>query len=260
MGEHAQALGGEPDVLRLGSGGRSVGSCAAILCIIPLHTSFAQDYARMPLSGLRRSGDVSGGPADDLGRSAAARNIDEVVQRASANPATHAGEGRRGPSPAAYGITSDSKGRPIAHVHPEARRGHSHVARHRRDRRRAGPSREPGRDPAAGQAQAASSRRTSTPVTSSSSSTPTRSPSPATSWSRRRPTATPAYPGGLRCTSYAELLEKNPEKAVEKAIRGMLPKNSLGRQKLTQAQGLPGAEHPHPAQQPVPFEITQVAQ
>ena len=40
------------------------------------------------------------------------------------------------------------------------------------------------------------------------------------------------YPGGLTATSYAELLEKSPEKAVEKAIRGMLPKNSLGDQML----------------------------
>jgi large subunit ribosomal protein L13 len=40
----------------------------------------------------------------------------------------------------------------------------------------------------------------------------------------------------------------------------MLPKNTLGRQQLSQAQGLPGAEHPHAAQQPQPFEITQVAQ
>ena len=41
------------------------------------------------------------------------------------------------------------------------------------------------------------------------------------------------YPGGLTATSYAELLEKNPVRAVEKAVRGMLPKNSLGRQQLS---------------------------
>lgn len=68
------------------------------------------------------------------------------------------------------------------------------------------------------------------------------------------------YPGGLRATSYTELLEKNPEKAVEKAIRGMIPKNSLGRQVLSKLKVYAGPEHPHGAQQPVPYELTQVAQ
>ena len=68
------------------------------------------------------------------------------------------------------------------------------------------------------------------------------------------------FPGGLRATSYTELLAKSPEKAVEKAIRGMLPKNSLARQQLSKLKVYRGAEHPHSAQQPVPFEITQVAQ
>ena len=68
------------------------------------------------------------------------------------------------------------------------------------------------------------------------------------------------FPGGLRSTSYTELLEKAPEKAVEKAIRGMLPRNSLGRQQLTKLKVYAGAEHAHSAQQPTPFTITQVAQ
>ncbi|WP_432509953.1 50S ribosomal protein L13 [Kineococcus sp. SYSU DK001] len=68
------------------------------------------------------------------------------------------------------------------------------------------------------------------------------------------------YPGGLKATSYVELLDKNPEKAVEKAIRGMIPKNSLGRQVLSKLKVYAGPEHPHGAQQPVPFTITQVAQ
>ncbi|GAB2684779.1 50S ribosomal protein L13 [Thalassiella azotivora] len=68
------------------------------------------------------------------------------------------------------------------------------------------------------------------------------------------------YPGGLRATSYTELLDKNPEKAVEKAIRGMLPKNSLGRQMLRKLKVYSGPEHPHQAQKPQPFQITQVAQ
>lgn len=68
------------------------------------------------------------------------------------------------------------------------------------------------------------------------------------------------YPGGLRSVGYVELLDKHPEKAVEKAIRGMLPKNSLGRAQLRKLKVYAGPEHPHLAQQPKPFEITQVAQ
>jgi large subunit ribosomal protein L13 len=68
------------------------------------------------------------------------------------------------------------------------------------------------------------------------------------------------YPGGLRSVAYTELLDKNPQRAVEKAIRGMLPKNSLGRQILSKLKVYAGPEHPHLAQKPVPFEITQVAQ
>ena len=68
------------------------------------------------------------------------------------------------------------------------------------------------------------------------------------------------YPGGLTATSYAELLEKSPEKAVEKAIRGMLPKNSLGDQMLKKLKVYSGSEHPHEAQQPKTFVIDQIAQ
>ena len=68
------------------------------------------------------------------------------------------------------------------------------------------------------------------------------------------------YPGGLTATSYAELLEKSPEKAFEKAIRGMLPKNSLGDQMLKKLKVYSGSEHPHEAQQPKTFVIDQIAQ
>lgn len=68
------------------------------------------------------------------------------------------------------------------------------------------------------------------------------------------------YPGGLKSVTYAELLEKNPVRAVEKAIRGMLPKNSLGRQQLTKLKVYVGAEHPHAAQQPQTYTLDQVAQ
>jgi large subunit ribosomal protein L13 len=68
------------------------------------------------------------------------------------------------------------------------------------------------------------------------------------------------YPGGLTATSYAELLEKNPTRAIEKAIRGMLPKNSLGEQQLKKLKVYTGSEHPHAAQQPKTFVIDQIAQ
>ena len=68
------------------------------------------------------------------------------------------------------------------------------------------------------------------------------------------------YPGGLRAVTYAELLEKNPARAVEKAVRGMLPKNTLSRQQLTKLKVYAGPEHPHAAQKPQPFQISQVAQ
>jgi large subunit ribosomal protein L13 len=55
-------------------------------------------------------------------------------------------------------------------------------------------------------------------------------------------------------------MAKSPERAVEKAVKGMLPKNTLGRQMLSKLKVYAGPEHPHKAQQPVPFEITQVEQ
>jgi large subunit ribosomal protein L13 len=68
------------------------------------------------------------------------------------------------------------------------------------------------------------------------------------------------YPGGLRATRYSELLEKHPERAIEKAVRGMLPKSSLAAKQIGKLKVYAGAEHPHAAQQPKPFEIIQVAQ
>lgn len=68
------------------------------------------------------------------------------------------------------------------------------------------------------------------------------------------------YPGGLRSTRYEELLEKHPTRAVEKAIRGMIPKNSLGRQQMSKLKVYAGENHPHAAQQPVPYVLSQVAQ
>ncbi|HEV7955951.1 MAG: ribosomal protein [Microbacteriaceae bacterium] len=68
------------------------------------------------------------------------------------------------------------------------------------------------------------------------------------------------YPGGLSSMNYIEMLEKHPTRAVEKAVRGMLPKNSIGRAQLTKLKVYAGPEHPHAAQQPKTFTFTQVAQ
>ncbi len=63
------------------------------------------------------------------------------------------------------------------------------------------------------------------------------------------------YPGGIRSTSAGKLLEKRPEKLVEMAVRGMLPKNRLGRRLFNKLKVYRGAEHPHAAQKPVAEKI-----
>jgi len=68
------------------------------------------------------------------------------------------------------------------------------------------------------------------------------------------------YPGGLSSVPYGALLDKDPRKAIEKAVWGMLPKNRLGRAMLKKLKVYAGPEHPHKAQQPQPFQITQIAQ
>ena len=64
------------------------------------------------------------------------------------------------------------------------------------------------------------------------------------------------YPGGLRAVGYTELLENNPERAVEKAVRGMIPKTTLGRQQLSKLKVYRGTEHPHSAQQPKELKLS----
>jgi large subunit ribosomal protein L13 len=68
------------------------------------------------------------------------------------------------------------------------------------------------------------------------------------------------FPGGVSATNYAQMLEKHPTRAVEKAVRGMLPKNSIGRAQLTKLKVYAGPEHPHAAQKPKAYTLTQVAQ
>ena len=58
------------------------------------------------------------------------------------------------------------------------------------------------------------------------------------------------YPGGIRSINAAKLLDKKPEELVKKAVRGMLPKNTLGREMLKKLKVYAGTDHPHAAQQP----------
>jgi large subunit ribosomal protein L13 len=62
------------------------------------------------------------------------------------------------------------------------------------------------------------------------------------------------YPGGLRQMPLREMLNRHPTRAVEKAVRGMLPKNRLGRKMVKKLKVYAGAEHPHQAQQPKALE------
>jgi large subunit ribosomal protein L13 len=66
------------------------------------------------------------------------------------------------------------------------------------------------------------------------------------------------YPGGLREIGYDRLLSERPVLAVEKAVKGMLPKNSLGRKMIGKLAVYEGAEHPHQAQKPEPLALGQI--
>lgn len=61
------------------------------------------------------------------------------------------------------------------------------------------------------------------------------------------------YPGGLTSMTFQEMVQRNPERAVEKAVWGMLPKTRLGRKQIKKLKVYRGPEHPHAAQQPQPF-------
>ncbi|MBK0865781.1 MULTISPECIES: 50S ribosomal protein L13 [unclassified Saccharopolyspora] len=63
------------------------------------------------------------------------------------------------------------------------------------------------------------------------------------------------YPGGLRKQSFGQVLESHPERLLEKAIKGMLPKNKLGRAMSKKLKVYAGPEHPHAAQNPQPYQI-----
>jgi large subunit ribosomal protein L13 len=62
------------------------------------------------------------------------------------------------------------------------------------------------------------------------------------------------YPGGLRSRTLAEMLERRPEEVIRKAVKGMLPRNRLGRAQLRKLKVYAGPDHPHAAQKPEPME------
>jgi large subunit ribosomal protein L13 len=63
------------------------------------------------------------------------------------------------------------------------------------------------------------------------------------------------YPGGLKTRTLGDMLERRPEEVIRKAVKGMLPRNRLGRQQLTKLKVYAGPEHPHTAQQPKQMEV-----
>ena len=63
------------------------------------------------------------------------------------------------------------------------------------------------------------------------------------------------YPGGLKIETFKSLMEKNPVAAIEKAVKGMLPHNTLGQEQFNKLKVYPGAEHPHQAQNPQVYEM-----
>jgi large subunit ribosomal protein L13 len=63
------------------------------------------------------------------------------------------------------------------------------------------------------------------------------------------------YPGGLKTETYQQILDTKPEEAIRRAVRGMLPKNTLGRQMLKKLKVYAGPDHPHAAQLPQPLEV-----
>ena len=63
------------------------------------------------------------------------------------------------------------------------------------------------------------------------------------------------YPGGIKSATAREMMKKKPETVIEKAVRGMMPKNRLGRAMFTKLNVYKGSDHPHKAQKPIPLEL-----
>ncbi|MCL2807204.1 MAG: 50S ribosomal protein L13 [Coriobacteriia bacterium] len=63
------------------------------------------------------------------------------------------------------------------------------------------------------------------------------------------------YPGGLKAESFTQAMERHPQRVIERAVKGMLPKNTLGRAQGKKLKVYAGSEHPHTAQQPRTIEL-----
>ena len=63
------------------------------------------------------------------------------------------------------------------------------------------------------------------------------------------------YPGGIKAARFEEMMAKHPERVIEKAVKGMLPRNPLGRAVFRKLKVYAGSEHPHAAQQPKPLQL-----
>ena len=63
------------------------------------------------------------------------------------------------------------------------------------------------------------------------------------------------YPGGIKSIPFDQLIDKAPERIIEKAVKGMMPKNKLSQSMMTKLKIYAGSEHPHSAQQPTPLKI-----
>jgi large subunit ribosomal protein L13 len=68
-----------------------------------------------------------------------------------------------------------------------------------------------------------------------------------------------SYPGGLKTTSLKDLRERHPDRIIENAVRGMLPRNALGKQQIKKLKIFEGTQHPHGAQNPARLELDDTA-
>lgn len=74
-------------------------------------------------------------------------------------------------------------------------------------------------------------------------------------WDQKKYYRHSGYPGGIKETTYKDLVKKKPELIIEKAVKGMIPHNKLGRQVIKKLKVYAGSEHPHQAQQPEELEL-----
>ncbi len=74
-------------------------------------------------------------------------------------------------------------------------------------------------------------------------------------WDQKKHVYHTGYPGGLKEIPYRQILDRDPTKIIRLAVKGMLPKNSLGRAMIKKMKVFAGTEHPHEAQQPIEIKL-----